>query len=290
MILVSGANGVVGNPLCMRLASEGLAFKTISRSAAGSIQWDLQEIASDPVLRQLSGFDTLIHCAPIWLLPAHLDQLKEAGFARLIVFSSTSAISKRESLDRQEQLLVTQLVSAEATLQSFCDTFSMALTIFRPSMIYGHGRDQNVMQIAGFIRRFGFFLLVGKAPGLRQPVHADDLVDAALAVRHNRQSMGKVYNLAGAEQLSYRAMVERIFAGLGRKPRILSVPLAIFRIGLHAAAKLSPFSYTAEMANRMSQNLDYDYTPATEDFGFRPQMFLQNPQHDLALNDEAVDL
>jgi len=50
---------------------------------------------------------------------------------------------------------------------------------------------------------------------------------------------------------------------------------------LSLAAKISSFSYTPEMADRMNQNLNYDFSSAQSDFGYSPQAFLVNPQRDL---------
>ncbi|MFT6408405.1 MAG: nucleoside-diphosphate-sugar epimerase [Arenicella sp.] len=284
MILVTGAKGVVGLPLCQRLALEGRAYRAVSRQASSSsadLQWDLSQAPSRSVGQQLSQFTTLIHCAPIWLLPAHFDALYNAGISRLVVFSSTSVLSKQNTEDSSELHLVNLLRESEEALMSLCKSNSISLIILRPSLIYGYGRDQNVSHIASFIRRFGFMLLVGKANGLRQPVHADDLAELALNALSAEVSEPRAYNVAGKDAITYRQMVIRIFKGLGRRPFILSIPLWLFRPALIVAAKLSGFSYTAEMATRMNQDLNYDYSAAAQDFGFSPQGFLEQPQRDL---------
>lgn len=265
-----------------------IAFLEVSRQSQGyeengakQIQWDLNQPLDPTLLHQLEGLNTLIHCAPIWLLPDHLETLNGAGLQRLIVFSSTSVLSKAESSDPSEQRLVSQLSDSEQQIHNFCSEHKMALTILRPSMIYGYGLDHNVSHIARFIRRFGFFVLVGAAQGLRQPVHADDLVDACLNIIDKQITFGKTYNLAGAETISYRIMVERIFDGLGRPKRIFSLPLSIFRLALMIASKLGRFSYTPEMADRMMRDLNYDYDDALRDFSYRPRFFLENADQDL---------
>jgi nucleoside-diphosphate-sugar epimerase len=289
MILVTGAKGVVGQPLCQRLAGEGRAYYAVSRQASispESLQWDLSLAPDDSVRSKLSQISSLIHCAPIWLLPAHFDVLVEAGINHMLVFSSTSVLSKRNTTDPSEQQLVSQLGEAEEALMHRCQSHRIRLTILRPSLIYGYRRDQNVSHIAKFIRRFGFMLLVGKASGLRQPVHADDLVDVAL---NAIDTLGAetieqcAYNVAGKDVLTYRQMVTRIFAGVGRPTRILSIPLWLFRPALMLAAKFSNFSYTAEMATRMNQDLNYDYSAAATKLGFSPQGFLEQPERDLRL-------
>ncbi|MEM7360982.1 MAG: NAD-dependent epimerase/dehydratase family protein [Pseudomonadota bacterium] len=287
MIIITGANGVVGHPLVARLRAKDSKCKTVSRGANANIQWNLDHPLDDLTRSQLLGAESLVHCAPIWLLPRHVDALGQIGVSRMVVFSSTSVISKQASPSLAEQGLVTQLAEAEAALTASCEQAGIALTILRPSMIYGYGRDQNIMQIAKLIQKLSFVPLISSATGLRQPVHADDLVEAALAVIQRTDTEGKTYNLAGAETLSYRKMVERIFLALNAKVRILSLPLPIYRACLRLAAWCG-FSFDAEMADRMRQDLNYDYAEATTDFGYRPQAFLQHPERDLKPNAGSV--
>jgi len=299
-ILVTGINGVVGFPLCQRLNELQITYKTLSRSSVGGdgthvskatspIQWDLNHRIDEPALTQLGECDTLFHCAPIWLLPVHLEALHEKGLKRIVVFSSSSVISKANSMDASENQLVQVLSGAETALTEFCANHDIALTIFRPSMIYGYARDQNITHISKFIRRYHFICLVGEAKGLRQPVHAQDLVDACLAVLDNSATFGNTYNLAGAEVISYRVMVKRIFLALELTPRIISLPLFVYRFALRIAKLFGRFSYTPEMADRMNQNLIYDCVDAEQDFGYMPQKFLCNPKQDLLTKQSRVD-
>ena len=282
VILVTGANGVVGTPLINRLKASGVEYLAVSRSSSqDKIRWDLEEPISPESTQVLKRATSLIHCAPIWLLPDHLPTLRNIGINRLVVFSSTSVISKKASQSQQEQKLVQLLVDAEAKISTYCRTHKMGFTILRPSMIYGYGRDQNVSHIAGFIKKYSVMVLVGQAQGLRQPVHADDLVNAALSLLSSCGNLQDTYNLAGQEVLTYRQMVERIFKGLNRPVRILSLPLWLFRLGLWSASKLTKFNYTAQMADRMSHDLTYNNDRAMKDFSYSPQSFLNDAQRDL---------
>ncbi len=296
-ILLSGANGVVGFPLKSRLVELGHELVTISRHGSETkasksanhvvVQWDLSNSMPNTIRDKLLSIDVLIHCAPIWLLPAHLDALKALGLSRLIVFSSTSVISKADSDNLQEQRLVSQLANSETATQEFCAANNLNLTIFRPSMIYGYGRDLNVMKLANFIDKYGFMILVGKANGRRQPVHADDLVKACCDIIDNPVSYHVAYNLAGAEVLTYRQMIERIFLAMGRKPRIFSMPLSMYRFALRIAARFTSFAYTPEMADRMNIDLVYSNQQARQDFAYQPQAFLQSPQQDLLFDHKS---
>jgi hypothetical protein len=46
--------------------------------------------------------------------------------------------------------------------------------------------------------------VVGGAPGLRQPVQAEDLAIGALAAASSGAAINKLYALPGAETLTYR--------------------------------------------------------------------------------------
>lgn len=283
MILITGANGVVGYALQQTLSSD--QFLSVSRNQdQGDIQWDLRR-----PMPAVQGLSTLIHCAPIWLLPPHLEALKSTGVKQLIVFSSSSVIAKRRSQEPKEQALVEQLQNAEKQIVLYCQQHQLALTILRPSLIYGYGRDQNISHIARFIQRWGFAVVVAKASGLRQPVHADDLAQACLSILSRADSVtdseSTIFTVAGGEQLSYREMVKRIFSGLNRQPKIIGVPVFALRLALKTASWLGRFDYTASMADRMQQDLVYDNSAAQAAFGFKPQLFLQHPEQDLPANE-----
>lgn len=124
------------------------------------------------------------------------------------------------------------------------------------------------------IRKFGFLPIYGRSEGRRQPVQARDLAEAALAVWENPKTFGKAYNLGGSEILTYRAMVERLFLHLGKKPRI--VPLPLLPQLLDFLGALFPFAHiNGEIARRMNRDLTCDNQSAFQDFGYHPRGFLE---------------
>jgi nucleoside-diphosphate-sugar epimerase len=144
-------------------------------------------------------------------------------------------------------------------------------------LIYGYGRDKNIAEIARFIRRFGFFPIFGEARGLRQPIHADDLADACVAsltARLPDTPKCRAYALSGAETLSYREMVGRVFGAMGKPVRILKCPLPVFRIAT-CILRFHPRyrHWNGAMAERMNRNMVFDHSSARNDFGFSPRPF-----------------
>jgi nucleoside-diphosphate-sugar epimerase len=131
-----------------------------------------------------------------------------------------------------------------------------------------------VTEIARFVQRTGFFPILGDGLGKRQPVHAADLAAACLAALGEGRAFDRAYELSGGETLTYRAMVERIFQGLGKKPRIVRVPPHLFKAVVSAARVVPRFrDLSPELVTRMNMDMCFDHADARRDLGFNPRGF-----------------
>ena len=116
--------------------------------------------------------------------------------------------------------------------------------------------------------------MLGTAQGLRQPVRVEDVASACLAALQNPQAADHAYNLSGAERLSYREIVERIFTVMGKPERLISVPLGVFRAAIACLRLLPRFrNWSVGMAERMNNDLIFDHADATRDLGYSPGPF-----------------
>jgi nucleoside-diphosphate-sugar epimerase len=181
-------------------------------------------------------------------------------------------VTKARSPDRAERALAVRLGEAEAAVRAFCEAKGVAWTLLRPTMIYAEGEDANVSRLARLAARCGVLPLAGAARGLRQPVHAEDLAWAAMAAAASPLAPGRAYDLPGGETLTYKAMVERIFLGLDRTPRVVCAPEALWRFGFGLLGGRLPGA-TAAMGGRMNEDLTFDGGPAQRDFGWAPRTF-----------------
>jgi len=215
-----------------------------------------------------------ISLMPIYALPDYFTMLSGYDLRRIVCLSSTSVFTKTQSSDPAETTLVAQFVESERRLIAWAEANNIEWVILRPTLVYGGGRDLNVSEIARFIGRFGFFPLLGAGKGLRQPVHAQDVAFACCRALTGKACANRAYNISGGETLTYRDMVSRIFAGLGRVPRILTVPYWAFAVAVRAAKILPRFrALSPAMARRMNQDMVFDHAEAAEDLGFRPRPF-----------------
>ena len=147
-------------------------------------------------------------------------------------------------------------------------------TMLRPTLVYGAGRDATLTRIAGMAQRWGRFVLPRRSDGLRQPVHAHDLADAALAAYPSTATHGRSYDLPGGETLPYREMVRRVLACLKPAPPLHELPMPLFRLVLKTAqARGYARDLTDAAVERLRQDMVFNLGPAQRDFGYAPRPF-----------------
>lgn len=281
---VLGATSFVGSCLLPLLTEAGWQVTAFSRRVVGptgdGVAWrqlppSATEIATPPLAEGKGNLPYWVSVAPIWILPDYFGLLDAHGVRRVVVLSSTSRFTKNDSSDPQEQVQSNHFNEAEARLQSWAESRGVEWVILRPTLIYGLGRDKNISEIARLIRRFGFFPLFGKANGLRQPIHAADVAADCLAALQAPGAVNRAYNITGGETLKYREMVSRVFSLLGRRPRLLTVPLWAFRLALNGLHLVPRYRHwTAAMAERMNRDLVFDHADAVRDLGSRHRPFV----------------
>lgn len=277
--LVFGGNGQIGSALLARMTPAGWRVTAVSRQVSPAdaaepgdgVHWLSGELDAPPALP--SRVDAIFSCGPLdgfarWYAAAGIDA------ARVVAFGSTSVDTKQRSDDPFERDLAERLASAERGLFARAQERGAALTVLRPTLVYGVGRDANLTRIAGLARRWGRFPLPRGATGLRQPVHVADLAVAALDCLDRPASHGRAYAVPGGESLTYREMVARVLACLQPPARLLELPRPLFALALHVARISGRASGLGDAAiARMQQDLVFDPGPAQRDFDYRPRQF-----------------
>lgn len=272
-----GATSLVGKCLISRLVEAGwpvLGYSRHPNQTSEDVEWLQLPLADNP-----SPQPYWICVAPIWVLPDYFALLEMSGAKRVVVVSSTSRFTKAGSDDTAEVALATRLIQAEERFQTWAQSHGIEWVILRPTLIYGLGQDKNICEISRFIRYLGFFPVLGRAQGLRQPIHAEDVADACVSALQAPTATNRAYNISGGETLTYRKMIALVFRALGRRPCLLTVPLWAFRLAAAVLRCLPRYrQWSMAMAERMNQDLVFDHTDATRDLKFSPRPFQLTPE------------
>jgi nucleoside-diphosphate-sugar epimerase len=271
--IVIGASGIVGGHIVDRLVVAGEKPVAVSRTrrAEQNVDW-LQADLATPDRLAWPPVSTLYCTAHVGLLAGALPHLVTPSLTRVVAFTSTSIITKMNSELAAERDSVRQWAEAEQHLIDACTKLGVAWTVLRPTIIYDEGRDANITRLARLIARLGVMPLAGSGSGLRQPVHAEDLAIGALAAAGSPAAANKIYAIPGADTITYREMIGRIFDGLHKPRRVIPVPVFLWRA---AFALAKPFIANANVAmgSRMSKDMIFDPAPAMQDFGWKSRPF-----------------
>jgi len=295
-VIVPGASGQIGLFAIPRLVAAGYEVIALSRKGQPEGFPELTAVTwqshlegggeSRPESDSLPGPVMVLSAGPLGV--AH-DLLQQLPTARgLVAFSTTSVITKRASPDREERAEVQAIAEEEARIGDLCRQRQISFCLLRPTLIYGCGMDRNVSFLARAIQTMPWFPVSGRAAGLRQPVHSDDLAAAAVSALSLLDRLPAELFLCGGSTLPYREMLQRIAVAMGKRLRLVSLPEAVLLTLLRLVGWLPGLSgVRPEMVRRQGKDLVFDDRQARELLGYSPRAFRPRVE-DFRRPDQAV--
>ncbi len=226
-----GLSGQVGIAMRAKLAQRGLTVLALSRSARGGepgVVWLTGAMPTGP--EWPDAVDQVISLGPLDAFAEWFARHAPPG-VRVVALGSTSRDSKQNSPDADERDVARRLAAAETLLFST----GQAVTVLRPTLIYGTGHDRSLSPLAEFARRRGWMVLPVGGTGLRQPVHVDDVAEAVLRCLERPQTIGHAYDLPGGERLTASAMFQRALRKHAPACHLWHVPEWLFRFAVTIA-------------------------------------------------------
>lgn len=154
-----------------------------------------------------------------------------------------------------------------AVRQGFSDA-----TIVRPAVMVGED-DALVVPLAAMLRRAPVFPLFGRGETRLQPAAVSDVATAVVRlIREEPDPPSQLFELGGAEVLSFRALVEAICRQIGRHPLLLPVPFAGWQ-GLALLAEQLPGAPLTrnQVALMRHDNTASGKLPGFTELGIEPQ-------------------
>ena len=241
MILLTGATGNVGSALLRRLTADGERVRCLVRDPRRlgpervRVQIALGDLSDPGSFRNaMRGVKTVIHlAAAIRDQPrGSIEELngvatyrlvhaaERAGVERFVFFSAMGA-----SLHAPMRFFRAKALAEDAVQDS-----SVPSTVFAPSIVYSP-HDYWV----GLMERLTLLPAVpisGSGRAAYQPIWAEDVVDCVVAALGRDGDAAERYELAGPETLTYDDVARVVLRSLGRRRRLLHVPLPLVRTTL----------------------------------------------------------
>lgn len=261
-VLVTGATGFIGRPLCQALTEDGFVVRAALRTPARISQSVPETCVVGDITsttdwsEALTGVDMVVHAAArVHVLRDALanEQLyaetnalgtrrlasaaAAAGVRRFLFLSSikvngeetwSAAYSAADSPDPQDAYGRSKW-AAEQSLCEASATSSMQCVIVRPPLVYGPGVRANFLRLLQWVRA-GRPLPLGSIDNARSLVSVWNLCDLLVRSLRHPAAAGGTWLVSDGEDVSTPELIRRIAASMGRRARLIPVPAGLLRL------------------------------------------------------------
>ena len=227
-VAVFGATGVIGQALLPLLAEKHdvVAVSRGPREAGSGVRWVEADVASgEGVPAALAGVDAayyLVHSLGARDFERQ-DREAAANVSRAAAGAGVQQIVYLGGLGGDEPDASAHLRSRRETGVGLGED-GVPVTTLRAAMVVGKG-SAAFETILGLVRRLPVMITPSWVSTPTQPIALDDVARYLAGVAGNADALGEAFDVGGPEVMTYREMIERIAALLGKRPRIVEVPV-----------------------------------------------------------------
>jgi len=283
-ILITGATGGLGAPLCSRLAQAGHALALFTRASAPppflaalgatAVKGDLLDPES--CLAAVKGADHVIHMAALTHSNDHaayfsvnrdgtenlVRAAEKAGLPGRFLYVGTRACGAACGAYGESKLAAERVVRESA----------LDWTIVRPGEVYGAAKGEAISKLAESVTTAPFLLVPGDGRQRLAPAALDDVLFGITAALTSPAASKKTYVLAGPRDYSYLELLREIMRIKGVKKPVLRLPLPLLRLAALAISltgmKRPPL--VRDQIPRLVCEKSCDIEPARRDLGYDP--------------------
>jgi NADH dehydrogenase len=257
-VLVAGGTGFIGRHTVRALIDAGHEVVVLARGVTPPDLTGMEAIVNLVGIAAPRGANTFTH--------AHIEvprQLVALG-ARLCVrrFVHVGVVDVPEN--------TTVYADSKRRGEQLIRASGLPWTILRPALVYGPG-DAMLTRLAGLIQAAPVFAVPAGSTGPLQVVDVEDVAAAIVAALSRPDAVERIYDIAGPERLSLRALVQRVADGLGLSVATLGLPRACMRIAASALERLPRPLVTRSQVEMLIAGLFGDPRAAHADLGVQPR-------------------
>lgn len=259
-VLVTGVTGFIGSRLAARLRDTGWCVRGSGRQPQeGGADAETSYIRVDELSgntewrRALRDIDTVIHLAS----SAHealrreadyyqtvivdgsrrlAEQAAACGVRRLIYVSSVKAVAESTrgnpltpgSAPEPEDIYGRCKLAAERAINAVAADAGVEVVTVRPPMVYGPGVRGNFLRLLRLVDK-AVPLPLGLVRNARSLVYVDNLCDLLRVCVVDNAAAGKTLFVSDGEDVSTPDLIRTMSALLGRRTRLLPVPMVLLR-------------------------------------------------------------
>jgi uncharacterized protein YbjT (DUF2867 family) len=227
-VTVFGATGVIGQALLPLLADEHavVAVSRRPRASGAGIRWVVADAASgEGVADALNGADVvyyLVHSLGARDFEGQ-DRQAARNISRLAARAGVKQLVYLGGLGGDDPGASPHLRSRRETGEQLAGN-GVPVTTLRAAMVVGRG-SAAFETILGLVKKLPVMITPSWVSTPTQPIALQDIARYLAGVCGNDAAIGQGFDVGGPEVMTYRQMIERIAFLLGRRPRIIQVPI-----------------------------------------------------------------
>lgn len=257
-VLITGADGFVGDPLSHQLQKHAYSVVRVCRSGKGDDVRRIGDIARfDDWSSLLTGIDVVVHLAARAhvLNETAVDPLEEfrrsnviptqrllraaatSGVKRLVFVSSIgvhgtssgdTVFSEDQPVHPIEPYAISKLEAENSVIELARDS-GLEYVIVRPPLIYGPRVKGNFLRLLKLVAS-GMPLPFGAIENKRSYLGVQNFCDVLEVCLSHPGASGKVLIAADDEDVSTPALISEIATAMGRSSRLVPIPLGLLRL------------------------------------------------------------
>jgi len=252
-VAVTGAVGFIGSHLVRGFDARGASVLPLVRSVDEQSPTEaraLEDAITDTSI--LRGVDVVVHSAAVrhrygvgetGYRTSNIDLVERtmiasagAGVRRFVLVSSVGVYGFPSRLPVTEQnpyaprtLYSATKVEAEMRARRIAREIGIELVLARPSIVYGVGDRNGMLDKMATMIRAGVYRIVGPGDNVLHHAHVDDIVDGLWLAATHAEAAGEDFIFAGPETTTLHDLSALVARAVGRDLSSRRVPALVAR-------------------------------------------------------------
>ena len=305
-LLITGANGFLGNAVCAEAVARGYPVRGATRSTydwrLGSASLGVENIEIGDIKAHTDWQRAVLDCDVVVHLAARVHIMREdandplAEF-RLINTEATEKLARCAAINGVRRFVYISSIGvnglftednvqflesdsanphnaytlskweAEQVLHRVAEETGLEVVILRPPLVYGAGAPGNFAQMLRLVE-LGIPLPLAGVKNKRDLIYVGNLVDAIMTCVRHSSAAGETYLVSDGETVSTPEILVELAKALGVSSRVFPCPIGLLKLIAGLLGKTG-------QVQRLIGSLQVDSTKIRRELGWKPPYSLR---------------